>query len=146
MDFFTTPTNVSGVVLKIFNNASGGCGKDLALDDITVRPCGPKLTPAIQDNFNCSKVAKLLWTDISGETATSLTQNFQANMPIGNYNFRLSVSEIGNANSLQCRIVSLPLAVTINANAVAAASNNVGLRVQFISCPLYIGSIFLNTI
>ena len=40
--FFTTPANVSNVVLRIFNNAPGGCGNDLALDDITFRPCGPR--------------------------------------------------------------------------------------------------------
>ncbi len=44
--FFTTPAQVSDVVLRIFNNSSGGCGNDLAIDDITFRPCGAQLTPA----------------------------------------------------------------------------------------------------
>lgn len=45
--FFTTPVGVTDIVLRIFNNAPGGCGNDLALDDITFRPCGPQLTPVI---------------------------------------------------------------------------------------------------
>lgn len=45
--FFTTPPAVSDVVLRIVNNAPGGCGNDLLLDDITFRPCGPQITSSI---------------------------------------------------------------------------------------------------
>jgi len=45
--FFTTPAGVSDIVLRMINNAQGGCGNDLMLDDITFRPCGPSLTPSI---------------------------------------------------------------------------------------------------
>lgn len=45
--FFTTPPTVSEVVLRIVNNAPGGCGNDLLLDDITFRPCGPQITSTI---------------------------------------------------------------------------------------------------
>lgn len=45
--FFTTPAGVSDVVLRIFNNSQGGCGNDLALDDITFRPCGPVISNLI---------------------------------------------------------------------------------------------------
>jgi gliding motility-associated-like protein len=41
---FTMPANVSSVVLKMVNNNPGGnanVGNDLAIDDITFRPCGP---------------------------------------------------------------------------------------------------------
>ncbi|MDA9555854.1 gliding motility-associated C-terminal domain-containing protein [Pelobium sp.] len=41
--FFTNPAGVSNVVLKLINNSGGGCGNDLALDDITFRPCGPTI-------------------------------------------------------------------------------------------------------
>jgi len=40
--FFTTPANSSqAVIVKMTNNAPGGCGNDIALDDITFRACGP---------------------------------------------------------------------------------------------------------
>ncbi|MFY1004897.1 hypothetical protein ACNF5F_26070, partial [Escherichia coli] len=48
--FFTTPPNVTDVVVRIFNNAPGGCGNDLALDDITFRPCGPQLSVGIANS------------------------------------------------------------------------------------------------
>lgn len=41
--YFTTPAGVNTVVLRMKNNAPGGCGNDLALDDITFRPCGPTI-------------------------------------------------------------------------------------------------------
>lgn len=37
---FTTQPGQNSVILKILNVGSGGCGNDLALDDITFRPCG----------------------------------------------------------------------------------------------------------
>ena len=42
--FFKIPVNVTKVVLKLINNTTGGlCGNDLALDDISFRPCGPTI-------------------------------------------------------------------------------------------------------
>lgn len=41
--FFQTPAGISEVVIRIRNNSPGGCGNDLALDDITFRPCGPTI-------------------------------------------------------------------------------------------------------
>lgn len=54
--FFTTPANVTNVVLRLINNSSGGCGNDLAIDDITFRPCGPLLVPSIKDQSGSLKV------------------------------------------------------------------------------------------
>jgi gliding motility-associated-like protein len=45
--FFTTPVAVTDLVLRMTNNATGGCGNDIALDDITFRACGPAITTAI---------------------------------------------------------------------------------------------------
>ena len=45
--FFTTPTNSPVIVLRITNHAPGGLGNDLALDDITFRPCGSKISASI---------------------------------------------------------------------------------------------------
>ncbi|MCR8559354.1 gliding motility-associated C-terminal domain-containing protein [Mucilaginibacter sp. BJC16-A38] len=41
--YFTTPVDVTSVIVRIVNNKPGGdqCGNDLALDDITFRACGP---------------------------------------------------------------------------------------------------------
>ncbi len=41
--YFVLPGGLSNVVLRMVNNSPGGCGNDLALDDITFRPCGPQV-------------------------------------------------------------------------------------------------------
>lgn len=43
--FFTTPADAADVVVRIRNNSFGGCGNDLAIDDITFRACGAKISP-----------------------------------------------------------------------------------------------------
>jgi gliding motility-associated-like protein len=45
--FFNMPVGVSDIILRMTNNATGGCGNDIAIDDITFRACGPLLTPNI---------------------------------------------------------------------------------------------------
>lgn len=45
--YFITPSDVSTVVIRLTNNAPGGCGNDLALDDITFRPCGAQVNASI---------------------------------------------------------------------------------------------------
>jgi gliding motility-associated-like protein len=152
--FFTTPPAGSDIVLRIVNNAPGGCGNDLALDDITFRPCGPQLTPSITGqtsttanicegsaqsfNFNCFISAGFnnpvfqwqqrfnngAWSDIPAATTTSLSVNFIPTNAIGQYDYRLSVAESGNMGSAPCRISSTPISVIVNAKPVATASNN----------------------
>jgi gliding motility-associated-like protein len=146
--FFTTPPGVTEVVLRIYNNAPGGCGNDLALDDITFRACGPALTPFITTNnaseisfceggnrtvdFSCSvsagfnnpvyqwqrKINAGNWADLNGATATSLSQNFLPNTAPGIYTYRMAVAEAGNMNSSSCRIFSPVLTVHVAANPV----------------------------
>lgn len=55
---FTTPVGISSVVLKIVNNAPGGNGNDLALDDITFRACGPTLKPKLNGDLSSFKVCE----------------------------------------------------------------------------------------
>ncbi len=47
--YFKSPPNVTKVVLKLINDSGGGCGNDLALDDITFRPCGPTILATSTD-------------------------------------------------------------------------------------------------
>lgn len=152
--FFTTPSNVADIVLRITNNSQGGCGNDLALDDITFRPCGPLLTPSFSDvqsneknlcegdnkqvTINCTASAGFNnpsyqwqqsldnganWTDILGETSTTLTRNF-APAIIGNYMYRLTAAEAGNMNIPKCRIASAALTIKVNSRPTTNASNN----------------------
>ncbi len=152
--FFTTPVGVTDIVLRIFNNAQGGCGNDLALDDITFRPCGPLLDPSITGiasdtaslcegtagnyTFTCSvsggfnnpvyqwqeRINNTIWIDIPGETNLTLSKTFAVNTAPGIFEYRLTVAEIGNLGYPQCRINSQPLRVIINSKPVTTATNN----------------------
>ncbi len=152
--FFITPPGVADIVLRIINNAPGGCGNDLALDDITFRPCGPQITPSItgypsnsvsycagaaqtfqlnaslsagfnnpayqwQQNFNNGG-----WNDLAGDTTSNFTTTFPVSTPPGSYKFRVAVTEQGNINSLQCRVISDTISIIINAPPVTSATNN----------------------
>lgn len=58
---FTTPAGVSNVVLRMRNNAPGGGGNDVALDDITFRPVGAAVAIGV--------------TGYTGNTITLCTKN-----------------------------------------------------------------------
>ena len=133
--FFTTPAGVSDIVLRVFNNSQGGCGNDLALDDITFRPCGPLITTSVDGYtsdsiFYCDNTAHsftlraalssgftnpvyqwqqssdgINWTGISGANTLTHTVNFAANST-EKYKYRLAAAEQGNFNSIKCRVVS----------------------------------------
>ena len=151
---FTTTNAVSDVVLRMVNNAPGGCGNDLALDDITFRPCGPSLTSTITNTasqstdfcqgeiksftFSCTVSAGYInpvfqwqqsfngntFTDILGENATKLQVQYGVNSAVGNYRYRLQVAEAGNFSSVQCRVSSDPLTITIKSLPVATVLTN----------------------
>ena len=142
--FFTTPANnTEAIVVKMVNNAPGGCGNDFALDDITFRACGP----IIQSGFGTtsgSSSASLCqggsavynleatvtgdnnpvyqwqaqtdgggWADIAGKTSNSLAISFN-NAAAGVYQYRLGLANGSAISSAQCRVYSKPLTVTVN--------------------------------
>ncbi|MEO6452524.1 MAG: hypothetical protein ABIN97_00520, partial [Ginsengibacter sp.] len=149
--FFTTPAGTSTVVIKMTNNADGGCGNDLALDDITFRPCGPKVSINVNGvtgiknvcrgdvtdlNFGSAIVGgysntfyqwqkstdSISWTDIPGATVPAFTT--PAIIIPGNYFFRLTVAEGNNITISSCRIASDFVTVKVNGLPVSNASNN----------------------
>ena len=141
---FLLPAGNTSVTLVLANNNIGGNaqpGNDLAIDDITFRPCGP-LTNAsfsnslqidstgitscrtvtlfgiITGNFNSpsyqwqiSNDAAVTFTDIAGATSLNPTVS---NLTDGQYIFRLLSAEAGNISSPNCRFISniIKLSVT----------------------------------
>jgi gliding motility-associated-like protein len=152
--FFTVPADATNVVVRIINNSQGGCGNDLALDDITFRPCGPQISASINGalsnsvslcegnagtysfsssvstGFNRPSVQwqesfnGAAWTDIAGATFLYYSKTFSATASSGRYMFRVMAAETGNINSLQCRVASLPLTVNVISNPLPNASVN----------------------
>ena len=141
--FFTTPANVTDVVVKMTNVAPGGNGNDLILDDITFRACGPIIASGFASisgsasqqlcegsTANYSLRAGVIgnnnpayqwqtnngngWTDLSGETANSYNAFFIDAIP-GVYQYRVAVGNSSNISSVNCRVYSQPLTVTVTA-------------------------------
>ncbi|WP_019038608.1 T9SS type B sorting domain-containing protein [Psychroflexus tropicus] len=87
---FTTLPGQDSVVLKMFNNGEGGCGNDLAIDDIVFRSCGD-LTEIISDNGE---------TDIQlceNETLENLSLNASTNFSVydsPNFQWQQSLDKI----------------------------------------------------
>lgn len=132
---FTTPASQTQVILKIINNAPGGCGNDLLLDDITFRPCGPTISvsanvPSICEGSAVNLIGEIspgytnpqfqwqqssdngmTWADITG--ATSLNTAVSS-APAGT-KYRLLAAEQGNISIGYCRIASNPVALTVYA-------------------------------
>lgn len=142
--FFTS--NASTVVLKIINNAPGGCGNDLAIDDIEFRACGPILTSSISgggtnicsgnsitltSNISAgytnpqfqwqSSTDNINFTNIAGATSQTLVRT----PAVGTTYFRLLASENGNIANVNCRVASNSVSVITNAIPAAPTASAV---------------------
>ena len=140
--YFTTPAGVNDVVLKMINNAPGGCGNDLAIDDISFRPCGPPITGNIvgaqgDTAIACNKQANNFmlsagfvsyyqtpgyqwqaymngqWQDVEGATTLQYQVSFSAFSQPGSYRFRLAMAEAANISSPSCRVYANELTLII---------------------------------
>lgn len=127
--YFTLPAGVSSVVLRMKNNAPGGNGNDIALDDITFRAAGPATAISIAGNGDsinvCGAAVNLTsniescyitnefqwqvsvnngaWADIPGATTPTYMVPIQ---PAGKYKYRMLVSQAGNIQVSTCRVSS----------------------------------------
>jgi gliding motility-associated-like protein len=137
---FTTPEGISDVVLRMRNNAPGGNGNDLGLDDIRFTPAGPDITliangvNAAEVEYPCSGGLQLtsnvatcyvqnayqwqqstddnIFTDIQGANGSSNLITLSAP---GTYYYRLCVAGYGNIESPACRVYSNAIKVTFQA-------------------------------
>lgn len=151
--FFQTPANVTSVVVRITNNAPGGCGNDLALDDITFRPCGPSINATLAINgqdfigicegdtrnylLNATYSAgyanpQLQWqsspdngiTWVNIAGATNSTY-LRPSTTRGNFQYRLLIADGANINNPVCRIASKPITIQVSPPPFVQATNYV---------------------
>lgn len=146
---FTTLAGQTSVVLIMKNNGVGGCGNDLAIDDIMFRSCGDFTLIAtgpdndtsftvcqdqLPTNVNLNVFSEgtninvyqwqestdnTNWTDIAGETS----DNYIPNITETKY-FRVKVAEdIANLANPYCFTVSEVFTVTVIPKPVAPPSN-----------------------
>jgi len=146
--YFSTPDNVTSVVVVMRNNSAGGMpANDIALDDITFRPCGPDLSCAVDgssavtdtlcagtdlivtfegavsegyDNpqFQWQQWENGDWQDIPWATSLHYSLSFNT-WPEGTYQFRLTAGDGSNISSMQCRVISNILSICILPQPVA---------------------------
>jgi gliding motility-associated-like protein len=152
--FFTMPANNSSVVLKMRNNSPGGCGNDLAIDDIQFRPCGPTVLAGysnVPDNAGlvqyCVKDNKLIiaagqpfvgfnnpgyqWQQsLDGgknwsDIAGANAINYsKVYSTPGEYRLRLTSAELSSITSPRCRIASNVLTIKIDSLPTGVITNN----------------------
>jgi gliding motility-associated-like protein len=139
--YFNTPPGVNTVVLRMTNNANGGIGNDLALDDITFRAAGPAISAEVTgymgDNItlcqsdtsqlafnaiveNCYLTAVYQWEQSvdGGATWTDVagaTTTLYGRPPsgAGSYEYRLAVAQAGNIGLSSCAVASVPILVNV---------------------------------
>lgn len=142
--FFVMPSGTTDLVLRLRNNAPGGCGNDLLLDDITFRPCGPVLTSSIIGAGSLKEVCEgdtttvffqsvissgfndphfqwqhmnnsaSVWVDIPGANSSSHSVFVTGNAIPGEYYYRVTAVESANAGNASCRVASQMLKVRVN--------------------------------
>ncbi|MDN5285215.1 MAG: type sorting protein [Mucilaginibacter sp.] len=149
--YFTTPANVSDVVIQMTNNSSGGApANDLALDDITFRACGPVMvssfssSAALTSLSSCSGAAQTFtltsavstgytspvykWQINNGtgwvdiRGATGTTYTATQPTVAGTYQYRLVSSEAVNAGSVACLVASNLLTLSVTDGPTSAFS------------------------
>lgn len=128
--FFTMPANETTVILKMINNSVGGTalpGNDLAIDDITFRPCGPS---TIVSFSNSAQVDSL--TICEGSSAT-LFGNLSTGFNTPNYRWQSSTdngtnwTDIASSNVLQLSVTPVITGIsrTIHYRMIAGDGNNI---------------------
>ena len=135
---FTTGPSQTSADIFIINAAGGGCGNDFVLDDITFAPCGPLVALSIVPNKTTFCVGEPItlqstftsgsytspqyqwqfsnnggstWANVAG--ATSQNYNIPSAAIAQGGMYQLLVSENGNINSPNCRIIAGPLTFTV---------------------------------
>lgn len=128
---FTTEPGQNSVKLSLRNNAEGGMGNDLALDNISFQACGPEALILPEETTNICEDGQpivlystlvgsqfdtphyqwqksnndgLTWVDLAGAIGANFTHS---NMSSGYYYYRYLVANgYGNISNYKCRIVS----------------------------------------
>ena len=135
---FRTAPGQTSIVLSIRNNAAGGMGNDLALDNIIMRSCGPEISltintslpvcPGVPVTMSANLIASdyltpeyqwqlstdngVTWNNISGANGVSYTSN----NPAYGDQFRFIVAETTSSlSNPNCSVASNPVSITTTA-------------------------------
>lgn len=122
---------LNSITIEITNAAAGGCGNDLAIDDIQFGLCDPTPTVSVNNTAGCTSGIttfsaalsdptvisgpleyqwqvssdSMTWSNIPGATAVNYTINPLQPTDIGKY-YRVMVAAAGNISNAGCRYTS----------------------------------------
>ncbi len=146
---FVSPGTYYSIIFELINDAPGGCGNDLVIDDIVFGSCDPEPSVTIDAltggclgyttvfSANLSDPAALPgvkeyqwqvatavagpWTDITGETNATYTILSVGVTHINKY-YRVRVAAQGNMGNPSCEYISLGILLTAKNPSVAATA------------------------
>ena len=136
---FSTPVGTESVVIKMTNNAPGGIGNDIAIDDITFRPYGAQVMAVFDQAATTQAVCAGISQTVTLHTTTTLiagyaqklqqlinnvwkdqspagtAASFTISSPVaaGTYSYRVVSALANNINSLNCVVSSNLLTLTV---------------------------------
>jgi len=146
--FFTTPSGVDTVVIRMRNNKVGAApGNDIALDDITFRACGPTVTSEIVNesvtNLDvCEGESKSITLNGSVTSSAYTTVGYQwqnstdggttwtdilgannaaytfVSGTVGTYKYRLATADSSNIGSTNCRVFSNVITINVKSGPI----------------------------
>ncbi len=145
---FVLPTGFSSLIFELINDAQGGCGNDILIDDIQFGLCdaipvvsvtapeagcigaATSMTAALADPLVIPGTKEyqwqvsgdgVTWTNISGATSATYTINSVAASDLGKY-YRALVAAQGNIGSANCRYPSSAFQLSAKATSIAPTS------------------------
>ena len=142
---FNTPATADTIVLKMTNNAPGGIGNDIAIDDITFRPYGAPVAVTFDQSSAstfCAGTSHMVtidatttlaggyaqklqmlvnnvWTD-EGAASTANTFSIASPTAAGVYSYRIVSALAGNVSTSNCVVASNLLTLTVQPLPTAA--------------------------
>jgi gliding motility-associated-like protein len=139
--YFSTPPGISSVIISMYNNAPGGYGNDLGIDDITFRTSGPSVDISIAghagDTANlcpgpgntlqltgavgsCYPTTAYQWQQSSGNGGSWADIPGAVNPLLnayptatGQYLYRLAAAQSGNIGLSACQVASSPDTIVV---------------------------------
>ena len=129
---FVAPASYTQLIIELINDANGGCGNDIVLDDFQFGTCDPIPTVSSSVAAGCMggpatftstigdpsaiggavdyqwQIASLItgpWTNITGATAANYTIPAVAALDTGRY-YRVLIAASGNITNVNCRFTS----------------------------------------
>lgn len=148
---FVAPASYSQIIIELENDASGGCGNDVVIDDIQFGSCDPVPTvssslvsgcmggPAtfsstitdpgaiggtVQYQWQVAPTATGVWANIAGATAATYIIPAVAAADTGKF-YRVLIAATGNINNASCRFASPGIVLRGRLLSVAATSASV---------------------